>query len=39
MDNQYCKIQLVNGIDYDGKLNDHEDYLKMLKILVQESIE
>ena len=33
MKNKYSKIKINNDISYDGKLNNHEEYLKMLNIL------
>ena len=31
------KIRLKNIVDYEGKLNNHEDYLKILNILEKKS--
>ena len=31
------KIRLKNTVDYEGKLNNHEDYLKILDILEKKS--
>ena len=31
------KIRLKNTVDYEGKLNNHEDYLKILNILEKRS--
>ena len=30
------KIRLNNSVNYEGKLNDHKDYIKMLNILEKE---
>lgn len=33
MKNNLSDIKIINKVDYEGKLNNHEDYLRMLKIL------
>lgn len=33
MENELVKIKILNQVDYSGKLNKHQDYLKMLNIL------
>ena len=33
MEEKLCEIRIKESVDYTGKLNNHEDYLKMLKVL------
>ena len=37
MEKELYKIELKNTIDYEGKLNNHDDYLKILNILERKS--
>ena len=36
MEKKLYEITINNSVNYDGKLNNHEDYQKMLKILEKE---
>ena len=36
MTNKICEIEIGKSADYEGKLNEHKDYLKMLEILEKE---
>ncbi len=33
MEKKYCKIQFKTAVEYDERLNNHTDYVKMLDIL------